>query len=56
MIHLLALCQRTPIRKSVARMVSPLTCSLVSSSSKLTKAAISIVQRLLSLPNSLGLL
>ena len=37
-------------------MVSPLMRSFVSPSSKLTKAAISIVHRLLCLPNSLGLL
>src|SRR5215210_4407049 len=54
-IQCLALCQRTPLRAKVARTVSPLTRSLVSPSSKLTKAAISIVHRLLSLPNSLGL-
>src|SRR5215210_647235 len=55
-IQCLALCQRTPIRESVARTVSPLMRSFVSPSSKLTSAAISIVHRLLSLPNSLGLL
>src|SRR5215210_6570412 len=54
-IHLLARCQRTPIRARVARTVSPLMRSLVSPSSKLTSAAISIVHRLLSWPNSLGL-
>src|SRR5215218_9334945 len=54
-IQCLALCQRTPILAKVARIVSPDTRSLVSPSSKLTSAAISIVQRLLSLPNSLGL-
>src|SRR3712207_295772 len=51
----LALCQRTPILAKVARIVSPDTRSLVRPSSKLTSAAISIVQRVLSLPNSLGL-
>src|SRR5215211_8641978 len=45
-----------PIRESVARTVSPLMRSFVSPSSKLTSAAISIVHRLLGLPNSLGLL
>src|SRR5918995_3321077 len=55
-IQCLALCQRTPIRESVARTVSPLMRSFVSPSSKLTSAAISIVHRLLGLPNSLGLL
>src|SRR5215204_1455237 len=54
-IHRLALCQRTPIRAKVARMVSPLIRSFVSPSSKLTSAAISIVHKLLCLPNSLGL-
>src|ERR687889_215170 len=55
-IQCLALCQRTPIRAKVARTVSPLMRSFVSPSSKLTKAASSIVHRLLCLPNSLGLL
>src|SRR3712207_2063577 len=55
-IHLLARSQRTPIRESVARTVSPLTRSLVRPASKLTSAAISIVHRLLCLPNSRGLL
>src|ERR671911_2682345 len=55
-IQRLARSQRTPIRESVARMVSPLTRSFVSPSSKLTSAAISIVHRLLCLPNSRGLL
>src|SRR5215207_4889839 len=55
-IQCLALCQRTPIRAKVARTLSPLTCSLVKPSSKLTSAAIPIVHKLLSLPNSLGLL
>ncbi len=42
--------------KSSPGMVSPLTRSLVSPSSKLTSAAISIVHKLLRLPNSsLGL-
>src|SRR5215207_9270549 len=54
-IQCLALCQRTPIRAKVARMVSPLTRSFVRPSSKLTFAAISIVHKLLFLPNSLGL-
>jgi hypothetical protein len=43
-----------PSRESVARMVSPLTSSLVSPSSKLTSAASLSVQSLLCLPNSLG--
>src|SRR5918994_799543 len=55
-IQCLALCQRTPIRAKVARTVSPLMRSVVSPYSKLTKAASSIVHRLLCLPNSLGLL
>src|SRR5215210_174259 len=55
-IQCLALCQRIPIRESVARTVSPLMRSFVSPSSKLTEAAISIVHKLLCLPNSLGLL
>src|SRR3712207_5858233 len=55
-IQCLALCQRTPVRAKVARTVSPDTRSSVSPSSKLTSAAISIVHKLLCLPNSLGLL
>src|SRR5687768_9743851 len=55
-IQCLALCQRTPILAKVARIVSPDTRSLVRPSSKLTSAAISIVHKLLSWPNSLGLL
>src|SRR5829696_342249 len=55
-IQCLALCQRNPIRESVARTVSPLMRSFVSPSSKLTSAAIASVHRLLCLPNSLGLL
>jgi hypothetical protein len=51
----LALCQRTPRRRaSVARMVSPQTRFSTKPCSKLTCAAIASVQRLLSLPNSLG--
>jgi hypothetical protein len=53
-IQCLARSQRTPSRESVARMVSPLTRSLVSPSSKLTSAASLSVQRVLCLPNSLG--
>src|SRR5512132_2676596 len=53
-IQRLARSQRNPSRESVARMVSPLTRSLVSPSSKLTSAASLSVQRLLFLPNSLG--
>jgi hypothetical protein len=53
-IQCLALCQRTPIRARVARMVSPLTLSVVSPSSKLTSAAIRKVHRLLSLPKRRG--
>src|SRR5215210_2949883 len=53
-IQRLARSQRTPSRESVARMVSPLTRSFVSPSSKLTSAASLSVQRLLCLPNSLG--
>jgi excisionase family DNA binding protein len=49
-IQPLARCQRTPIRAKVARMVSPLTCLWVRSSSKLAWAAICKVHRLLSLP------
>ena len=55
MIHLLARSQRTPIRASVARMVSPVMRSSVKPSSKLTSAAISSVHRLVPLPNFLGL-
>jgi hypothetical protein len=47
-IQRLARSQRTPSRESVARMVSPLTRSFVSPSSKLTSAASLSVQRLLS--------
>jgi len=51
----LARIQRTPsTRESVARIVSPLTRSWVSPSSKATSAAIASVQRLESRPNSLG--
>src|SRR5215211_3986683 len=53
-IQRLARSQRTPSRESVARMVSPLTRSFVSPSSKLTSAASLSVQRLLCRPNSLG--
>src|SRR3712207_5398839 len=53
-IQRLARSQRTPNRAKVARMVSPVTCSSVSPSSKLTSAAISKVQRLLCLPNLRG--
>jgi hypothetical protein len=53
-IQRLARCQRTPILAKVARIVSPLTRSFVSLSSKLTCAAISKVHKLLSLPNFLG--
>src|SRR3712207_1444923 len=53
-IHRLARSQRTPKRSKVARMVSPLTRSFVSPSSKLTSAAISKVHKLLCLPNFLG--
>ena len=55
MIQRLARIQRTPrTRESVARTVSPLTCSSVSPSSKATSAAIAGVHRLDSRPNSLG--
>ena len=54
MIHLLARSQRTPIRASVARTVSPVMRSSVKPSSKLTWAARSIVHRLVCLPNFLG--
>src|ERR671910_874202 len=55
-IQRLARCQRTPnFLAKVARMVSPLTRSFVRPSSKLTKAAISKVHKLLGLPKSLGL-
>src|SRR5215212_10412711 len=53
-IQRLARSQRTPSLASVARMVSPLTSSFVSPSSKLTSAASLSVQRVLCLPNSLG--
>src|SRR5215208_485219 len=53
-IHRLARSQRTPSRLSVARMVSPETRLCVSPCSKLMCAASASVQRLLSLPNSLG--
>ena len=53
-IQRLARSQRTPSRESVARMVSPLTSSFVSPSSKLTSLASLSVQRVLCLPNSLG--
>src|SRR5215204_1380075 len=54
-IQRLARCQRTPRRRArVARMVSPETRLSTRSSSKATCAAISSVQRLVSLPNSLG--
>ena len=55
LIQRLARCQRTPRRRAkVARMVSPETRLSTSPSSKATCAAISKVQRLESLPNSLG--
>jgi hypothetical protein len=44
----LALCQRTPRRDKLARMVSPVTLLWVMPSSKLTSAAICSVQRVLS--------
>jgi hypothetical protein len=51
----LARCQRTPRRRaSVARTVSPHTRFSIKPRSKLTSAAIASVQRLVSLPNSLG--
>src|SRR5215204_1573047 len=53
-IQRLARSQRTPIRASVARTVSPVMRSWVKPSSKLTSAARSIVHRLVSLPNLLG--
>ena len=53
-IQRLALCQRTPSLESVARMVSPLTLLSVMPSSKLASAAIESVQKVPSLPNSLG--
>jgi hypothetical protein len=54
-IQRLARCHLTPRRRAkVARIVSPETHLLSRPCSKLTKAAISSVQRLLSLPNSLG--
>jgi hypothetical protein len=55
-IHLLARFQRTPNSLAkVARMVSPLTRSLVKPSSKLACAADSKVHKLVGLPKSLGL-
>ncbi len=56
MIQCLARFHLTPIRASVARMVSPVTRLSMSPSSKLTSAAIARVHKLLSWPNSLGLL
>src|SRR5918999_935098 len=54
-IHRFARIHRTPRRReSVARTVSPETRLLTSPCSKATSAAISSVQRLESLPNSLG--
>src|SRR5215210_1304339 len=54
-IHRLARCQRTLRRRAkVARIVSPETRFSIKPCSKLTSAAISRVQRLVSLPNSLG--
>src|SRR5215207_1134593 len=54
-IQRLALCHLTPRRRTkVARIVSPETRLWTIPSSKLTCAAISSVQRLVSLPNSLG--
>src|SRR5215210_4384466 len=54
-IQRFARCQRTPRRRAkVARMVSPHTRFSIKPCSKLVCAAISRVQRLLSLPNSLG--
>src|SRR5215212_8421081 len=54
-IHLLARSQRTPIRASLVRTVSPVMRSSVKPSSKLTSAARSSVHhRLVSLPNLLG--
>src|SRR5215210_1172888 len=53
-IQRLARCQRTPSLDSVARMVSPVTLLSVMPSSKLTSAAIASVQKVPSLPNSLG--
>src|SRR5215211_1421714 len=54
-IQRLALCQRTPSLASVARTVSPVTLLRVMRSSKLTSAAIARVQKVPSLPKSLGL-
>src|SRR4051812_21403681 len=55
LIHRLARRQCTPRRReSVARMVSPQTRFSIKPCLKLTSAAISRVQRLVSLPNSLG--
>src|SRR5215210_2976124 len=53
-IQRLARSQRTPSLASVARMVSALTRLSVIPSSKLTSAAIARVQKVPSLPNSLG--
>src|SRR5215208_336496 len=53
-IHRLARSQRTPSRLRVARIVSPESRLCVSPCSKLMCAASSSLQRLLSLPNSLG--
>jgi hypothetical protein len=54
-IHRLARIHLTPRRReSVARMLSPETRLWVIPSSKATSAAIESVQRLLSMPNSLG--
>src|SRR5829696_5245328 len=53
-IQRFALCQRTPRRTRVARMVSALTRLWVRPSSKLTCAAYSSVHRVPSLPNFLG--
>src|SRR3982750_1454380 len=54
-IQHLARCQRTPRRRTrVARIVSPETRFSTRPSSKATCAAICSVQRLVSLPNSLG--
>src|SRR5215213_279726 len=53
-IQRLARFQRTPSLASVARMVSPVTLLSVRPCSKLTSAAIASVQKVPSLPNSLG--
>ncbi len=55
MIQRLARCQLTPIRPSVARMVSSLTRVAVKPCSKLTSAANSKVHRLVGLPKVRGL-